>query len=104
MTTSIPEITDSSNSFNIPARTRTLAIGDAGTGKTHVLLTALEAGKKVRLLAADPNCLGVAKKLVTLWEEKYKSPLSIDQFAVCIPETNKRSLKEIVDFQEKTLC
>ena len=67
--TNLPTTEPFKSSFGELTRTRTLAIGDAGTGKTHALITAIEAGKKVRLLAADPNCLGVAEKIVKLWEE-----------------------------------
>jgi hypothetical protein len=95
--------TEESLDFEGLARTRTLGIGDGGTGKTHVLGTALDAGVKVRLLAADPNCLGVAKKIVDAWEAKHKKKLPVDQFSVCVPERNKRSLKDIIEFQEKTL-
>lgn len=101
--TNLPVVEPFKSSFGELARTRTLAIGDAGTGKTHALITAIEAGKKVRLLAADPNCLGVAEKIVKLWEEKHKSTLTVDQFSVCIPEKNKRSLADIIKFQEGTL-
>lgn len=84
-----------------------LGIGDSGTGKTHVIGTALEAGMKVRVLSAESNCLPVLRKVLSLYEAEVKAKkapaLEEGQFAVCVPARPKKTSVDISESSEKSL-
>jgi hypothetical protein len=85
-----------------------LLIGDSGGGKTYAAITALLAGKNVRVLSAEGNCLPVVKKFLKDYEGLVKAgkakPLREGQFAVCVPEKPKRSFADFAQTQLGTLA
>jgi hypothetical protein len=85
-----------------------LKIGDSGCGKTHGLVSLVDAGQKVRLLSAESNCLPVIHKALAerekLVKEGKKKPMEEGQFAICVPERAKKSSKDFADTQEANLA
>ena len=87
--------------------TSILEIADSGCGKTHSLVTLIDAGQKVRLLSAESNCLPVIKKALREREELVKAgkkkPMEKGQFAICIPERPKKNSEDFAKSQEASL-
>ena len=87
--------------------TSILQIADSGCGKTHSLVTLLDAGQNVRLLSAESNCLPVIQKALRAREALVaagkKAPMSPGQFAICVPERPKKSSVDFAKAQESSL-
>lgn len=77
-----------------------LIFGESGTGKTFCTRTLLDAGYKIRFLAAENNAITGTKIAMQHWETEHKKPVPEDSFALMIPSRPKRSLKDLVASQE----
>ena len=84
-----------------------LNIGDSGTGKTHSLKTALEAGFNLRLLSVESNSLPVFEKVLALHKKdiaaKKFPELIPGQVGVMCPAKPKKSFKDAMLGQEANL-
>lgn len=78
-----------------------LIFGESGTGKTFCTRTLLDAGYKVRFLAAENNAITGTTIAMQHWEEEHKKKIPEGDFALMIPNRPKRSLKDLVASQEQ---
>jgi hypothetical protein len=81
---------------------KALVYGEAGTGKTFSVRTLLDAGQKVRFLAAENNAISGIEVALERWKkDNPKAELTTDMFALMIPERPKKKLADLVKSQTK---
>lgn len=76
-----------------------LLYGESGTGKTYSIPTLLNAGYKVRFLAAENNAISGTHIALKDWEKSNNKKLKADDFVLMIPERPKKSLQDLVASQ-----
>lgn len=77
-----------------------LVFGETGTGKTFCTRTLLDAGYKVRFLAAENNAVTGTGEALKFWEKEHKKKVPEGDFEVMIPAKPKRTLGDLVKGQE----
>lgn len=83
---------------------KALIYGEAGTGKTYSTQTLLDAGQKVRFLAAENNAITGIQVGLEHWCKRTGKPMPApEQFALMIPERPKKKMADLVKGQDKFL-
>jgi len=77
-----------------------LLYGESGVGKTYCTRTLLDAGFKVRFLAAENNAITGTEIAMNDWKKQHNKPISEEQYALMIPSRPKRTLQDLVTSQE----
>lgn len=81
-----------------------LNYGEAGSGKTCSVRTLLNSGQKVRFLAAENNAITGIQVALEMWKKENPQKakdLTVEQFALMIPERPKKKLSDLVKSQDK---
>lgn len=84
---------------------KALVYGETGTGKTYSVSSLIPTGQKIRVLAAESNCVSGLEVALRDYDKQVKlgkkPAIAEDQFALMIPSRPKRTAADLVASQGK---